>query len=180
MKNLTETRSEAQAVLGPAAVHISAVNMSCSYTFSWSINIAKSSQDKVTCMYFHVLAVLSSGKNKPAALPLYLPCIPGESYCSQKSSVQTVTCSGREKQGSLSHSGTVHLPGHSCLKPRTAGVVRGTRWLAAWLSSSDNVPYQLLFLEQSLEACSREWWVNREIPGNSKMVCLVLPETIVR
>ena len=101
-ENLTEIKSEAQAVLGPAAVHISAVNVSCSYTFSWSTNIAKSSQDKVTCMYFHVLAILSSRKNKPVAANFNL-CMyhayPGESYYRQKSSVQTVTSSGREKQG---------------------------------------------------------------------------------
>lgn len=33
-KKLTEINSEAQVVLGPAAVRISAVNMSCSYTLS--------------------------------------------------------------------------------------------------------------------------------------------------
>lgn len=129
VKNLTETKSKAQAVLGPAAVHISAVNMSCSYTFSWGIKIAKSSQDKITCMYFHVLAVLSSGKNKPAAVNFSsAPTYPGEFYYSQKSSVQTVTRPGREIQGSLSPSGTVHFLGHSCLKPRIAllCVVRGT------------------------------------------------------
>lgn len=90
VKNLTETRSEAQAVLGPAAIHISAVNMSCSYTFSWSINIAKSSQDKVTCMYFHVYQFYPQERiNQQAALPLYLPCIPWEILLCQKSSVQT-------------------------------------------------------------------------------------------
>lgn len=101
-KNFTEIKSEAWAVLGSGAVHISAVNMSYSCIFSWSINIAKSSQDKVACVYFNVLALLSSRENKSAAVNFHLcthHAYPGESYYRQKSCVQTVTSSGRKKEG---------------------------------------------------------------------------------